>query len=456
MKKYNILFASHPDYSGNAKALYKYMNKNCPDFNLFWVSYEENSYKIMKKNKISCYMYDSKEFKKIFESIDIVFFTHDELLEYKTENQIFIYLGHGNSAKKFGLLLKEKQLAIQDKKYLDLMKNNIDYIICSSELWQILYHAIFNLNLERILPLGTPRTDFIYTENGKENLKKCNIDISKYKKIFMYLPTFRNGLGRQNEGLTTDNVLNIEEYDENELEQFLEENNYLLIVKYHPYEINKRKFTDYKNITVLEDNELSNNLLSLTEIINAIDLIIADYSSAFSDFVILDKPVCFLNNDLDEYKKNRGIIFDDIDFWSPGPYIKTLKDFEKEVSKLLKDKNYFQKERKQYVNINFGNNKNYCAKNIVDFLFNDKEFEIFENKKNIIEKEKISLYDENINLKTKNNILDEENKKINENLIQTQNELYQKNNELEIIYTSRGYRFLEKFRKIIYKLRGGK
>ena len=61
-----------------------------------------------------------------------------------------------------------------------------------------------------------------------------------YDKVLMYLPTFRNGLGRENDGAFSDNILNLEKYNEEELENYLEDNNYLLIIKYHPYEINKK------------------------------------------------------------------------------------------------------------------------------------------------------------------------------------------------------------------------
>ena len=98
-----------------------------------------------------------------------------------------------------------------------------------------------------------------------------------------------------------------------------------------------------KNIVVLDDSVMTKNLVTLTEVINGIDLIVADYSSAFSDFVILDRPVCFLDNDIELYKKNRGITFDNIKFWSPGPFIKGLNEFEGEVKKLLNNKDYYTK-----------------------------------------------------------------------------------------------------------------
>ena len=149
----------------------------------------------------------------------------------KKPNQIYIYLGHGNSGKRFGHLLSENQLAVQDKRFLELMKENIDCAISTYDLWSIIYHCTFDIDFDRILPLGTPRTDYIHISDGKSNLKKCGIDTESYDKVLMYLPTFRNGLGRENDGAFSDNILNLEKYNEEEIKNYLEDNNYILIIK---------------------------------------------------------------------------------------------------------------------------------------------------------------------------------------------------------------------------------
>ena len=457
MKKYNILFASHPDYAGNAKAVYEYMKINYPKYNLFWLINDESNYDLLTSNGVDCYLLGSDEFNKLFDNIDIVFFTHDELLEMKRPNQIYIYLGHGNSGKRSGFMFDESQLAVQDKRYLELMKNNIDYVICSSELWKFLLNIILGIDLNRMLMLGTARTDYIHISDGKANLKKCGIDVYSYDKVLMYLPTFRNGLGRENDGFFSDNILNLEKYDENKLEKYLEDNNYLLIIKYHPYEKNKKNVTNMKNVIVLDDSIMTKKLVTLTEIINGVDLIIADYSSAFSDFVILDRPVCFLDNDIELYEKNRGIIFDNIKFWSPGPFIKKLADFKIEIKKLLEDNNYYKEERKNYVNINFSTNTENCAKNITDYLFKNKNIDKLASfSKETANSKLIELYDENLKLKdtldrtTKDcDRLEKENKMLDSELLQMKDDIYHKEEELKNIHSSRAFKFANKVRHIL-------
>ena len=68
MKKYNILFASHPDYSGNAKAIYEYMKENYKEYNLYYLINDESNYELLKSAGGDCYINGSDEFKKLFDT----------------------------------------------------------------------------------------------------------------------------------------------------------------------------------------------------------------------------------------------------------------------------------------------------------------------------------------------------------------------------------------------------
>lgn len=454
-KKYNIIFASHPDYSGSTKALYEYMKKHSKNMSLTWVIYDSTNSDLLKNNNIDHVLYGSNEFNEVFDKTDIVFFDHDELITNKKENQIYIYLGHGFSCKKFGYFLDGKNLAEGDKKYLELMKGNTDYMICASELWKMIYKIAFDFDYDRILPLGFPRTDYIYSKKSREKLELIlNMNTKEFSKIIMYLPTFRSGLGRSNDGNYTENIFNIEKYDESSLDKYLKKNNYLLLIKYHPYEQNKTKKFESENIMYLEDEVMTKNLVTLAEIIPVVDLMVADYSSAHSEHLILDKPVCFLQNDIETYKKNRGINMDDTNFWFPGPYIKNLSDLKREIKKLFKDKNYYSKERKYYVELTFGKNTKNSAKKIYEYLFNS-DFDFYGKAKKKANNELLDLYDSNIKLKKNINNLENTNKELQKEIKNIKNENEELNkrlvealDKLDLILHSKGWKILEKARKV--------
>ena len=71
------------------------------------------------------------------------------------------------------------------------------------------FSYIFNKNADEIVVYPQPRYEFLRKSNGRDNLKKIlNIDLDDYKKVIMYAPTFRNGLGEINGSLNSKNILN--------------------------------------------------------------------------------------------------------------------------------------------------------------------------------------------------------------------------------------------------------
>lgn len=46
-----------------------------------------------------------------------------------------------------------------------------------------------------------------------------------------------------------------------------------------------------------------------TEILNAFDVMISDYSSIVFDYLLLDRPVIYLIPDYEEYRSQRGFVF---------------------------------------------------------------------------------------------------------------------------------------------------
>ena len=440
--KYNIMFASHPDYSGNAKALYEYVKKSRKDCNTVWVSYEDDTYIQMKLRNINCVRYDTKDFYEAFDKTNIVIFTHDELIKLKKENQIYIYLDHGKGCKKIGYFLNKKNMAFGDFEYLNKMYDSVDYIICSSALCKLFYHVAYDISMDRVLDIGTPRTDFLYQKDCEKKIQKlCDIDLKKFSKIILYLPTIRNGIGRNNDGNFNNNILNLENYDDDLLNEYLKKHNYLLIIKFHPFEKNVKKKENYSNIIYINEELSKKNLISLPEYISTVDLIIGDYSSAHIDYLILDKPICFLCNDIEEYSLNRGILLDNFNFWFPGPLIKTFENLKVEIDNLIKNKDYYSKERKMFVDLMFYKTKKDNCKRFCQYFF-DKKRDILEESRKLKSKEYRKICENKIQeLQLKNEKI-EELKYLNEELKQR---LFQLEN-------SKGWKIIEKIRKIKNKI----
>lgn len=432
MKKLNITFCSFPDFSGNAKALYEYMVKRYKDnMNYTWIVHNKSIMQLLNKKGIKSILIGTDEFKSYIPKTNVFFTTHANLAgdKIKAKNSIYIELWHGIGPKPVGFLTEN--LSKKDILWYNFLKETIDYMIVPSELWRVLFSAMFNINAQQILPLGLPLLDEIKKSNGKENLSKLiGVNVNRYNKIIMYMPTFKKGCGRKLESnYNKNNILNFYDYSDNDFIEYLKDNNYLLIVKRHPNDECNYVKIENNFIKNLDDQMLLNQGLNVNNILNAGDLLITDYSSLGLEFCFLDKPVIYIATDLKEYVKNRGVILKDYDFWTQKNYCYSYKDFIYKLEKSLKGKNKISIKEELYGSLKDGG----CDK-ICDFLFDGNQIssKVKRHKSEVIE------------LKKQN----EDYKNIINEQIGTIKKLTESDIELKQIKNSRSWKILEKIRKL--------
>lgn len=454
-KKVSILFSSFPDFSGNPKALFEYIYDNYRNnFNLFWVFQSTTYADTFKKRypNVNYVVFGTDDYYEALNNIDIIFDTHGALLSDKKDSSIYVNLWHGSSPKEKGYLLSRENFAPQDDFFYKQMHLKADYVITPSLFSKLVFSSAFDINAQQVIPLGYCRDDYLFNSDGRKLLKKItNIDIDKFDKILCYLPTYRVGLNRKDsKGLFRNNLLELNKYEEQELYSFLEENNYLLIIKKHPSDESAMKSFSHKNILILDEDILSSNFITIYDILNSIDLLIADYSSIYIEYLLLDRPILFLHKNLKSYTKHRGIILNNIDFWTPGPQVTTFKNFKNELLKLLSDNTYYSKERLSLKKIMFDENySNYCKQNF-DYFFDDKTFKIKVSSFASSERDLITRYK---SLENENGILSKQliefktNSKALKNEVNT---LIDKNNslqeEIDAIHNSRIWKLYYKFK----------
>lgn len=432
MKKLNITFCSFPDFAGNAKALYEYMVKTYNDnMNYTWIVYNEATVEILKKKGINAILIGTDEFKKYIPKTNVFFTTHANLAEdkLKAKNSIYIELWHGIGPKPVGFLTKN--LSQKDEDWYNHIKEIIDYMIVPSEFWRPIMSAMFNINVKRILPLGLPLLDEIKKSNGRQNLEKVlGIDIGKYKKVIMYMPTFKKGCGRKLESTyNKQNILNFYDYSDNDLIKYLKGNNYLLVVKRHPSDEAQYAEIENDNIKNLNNN-MSNKLgLNVNNILNASDLLITDYSSIGTEFSFLDKPVIYIATDLEEYKNNRGIILDDYNFWVGNECCFSFEELLEKINQNIDEKK--EVLNKKYL---FGNLTDGGCKQICRFLFENN------NISTNVKRHKSEI--------ARLKLLEKKQKSIIQEQTQTIKKLTESDIRLKQIEASKSWKMLEKIRNL--------
>ena len=435
-KKLNITFCSFPDFSSNAKPLYEYMKKRYKNtMNFAWIVRTDEVYSYLKKKKIDVYKLGSEQYFKYIKTSDVIFSTHADITGDKPKNSLYIELWHGIGPKPVGFL--SENLSESDYNWYKHIKRKIDYFIVPSGFWKIIFSSLFNVESNRVLNLGYPKFDSYKDKNSFKKLEKVlKCDLNKYKKIIFYMPIFRNGCNRECEStVNTNNVFNVDVYDEKKLISYLDKNDYLLCIKKHPSELIDIHGIDTDNIKIITDEMLSLLSISISEILNASDVMITDYSSLGVEYLILDKPVIYLINDVEEYMVNRGIIFNDYNFWMPGRKVSNIKDLLNSIDYYFSsdysfDDIYSEKKRLWIGNLNDGGCDRIC-----DFFFDN----------NCIKKE-IVYYKDN------EEFLEEQVKDLKNIVNEKDYQLLIAKKQIDIIVNSKGWIFLESLRRIKRKL----
>ncbi len=214
-----------------------------------------------------------------------------------------------------------------------------EYTTVISDLYADIHADIYGLRKGQVLVTGYAKQDWLFHPD-KEDLAK--LQIPKAHKYIFWLPTFRSTEGKLaqlNEYILQSEtglpVVNTREQLE-VLNTLLAKEDMVLIVKLHPFQDRSEVFCEgCSHIHLIENEDLVEQDIPINRLLGQADALISDYSSAAVDFMLLDRPIAFMLEDVEEYEKSRGFVFDNIREWLPGAEIFTFDDacrFIKEVA----------------------------------------------------------------------------------------------------------------------------
>lgn len=207
-----------------------------------------------------------------------------------------------------------------------------DYMTVVSELYAELYADNFGLRKDQLVITGYPKHDWLFKPYAG-NLAEV-LQITPSSKYVFWLPTFR---------IADDNISSLNTYEINpetglpivaneqqmlELNELLKKNDITMVIKLHPLQKTELvKDFQFSNIAIFNHMDLLDRGLALNRLLASADAMISDYSSAATDYLVLDRPMAFTLDDLEEYVDSRGFIFDNIRDWLPGKEVFTFEDF---------------------------------------------------------------------------------------------------------------------------------
>ena len=347
------LFSStdNSHYNYNSRYLFEYVKENLPEITPLFVINDPELRNSLSSKYGKQYFIETESIQGIRQALSAgVWFTSAGLPAYGIglhKKRLIINLWHGVPLKKIALLdpnLK-KAARIYFKK---IFSENYTCILTTSHELIPLMARSFAVSEDKIKVWGQPRNDGLFQKNDcHEILGQLFPDLPEYTKTVLYAPTFRD--------YGQDQLFPFKDFDQKQLEAFLEEKNMLLFIRTHVAEQGSAAPYLGKRIRFLGNEQAED----VTGILNIFDCLITDYSSIYIDYLLTDKPMIFLPYDRQQYLDGRGMNFD-YDDVTPGPKPETFNDFLDALS----PKEDFWKSERTRVNRLFNEIQHPCAADI--------------------------------------------------------------------------------------------
>lgn len=332
VKKNMYVFESVPVYGDNTFPIYQYLVENKYQMRKsVWIVHNDHDYEIVRsKGDIALKDYGTSKISKICNLIKV---------NYNLARTEYYFFSHINSSKiipskkqKFTNLTHGVPIKDSSNRHYPLIFQN--GIVTTSSFAGKLRTYTYGGGEEQLEILGYPRNDYIFPKKIVTN--KINNNITN-KKFGVWLPTYRT----HSSELVKDGhdyfplQMNSEQWVE--LDKHLEVLDYQIYLKPHPAQKLEISDNNLANIKFVSDDWLFENDLTLYQFLSSSSFLITDYSSVYLDYLLIDKPMIFTFDDIEEYISSWGFTVDDIRNYAPGSHVYTYLEFLNALDSVVKD-----------------------------------------------------------------------------------------------------------------------
>lgn len=263
-----------------------------------WTAGEHlGSLKVLRKNSLQAL--------KRYTTAEAVFFTHGLYGDSRPQRgQIFVNLWHGD-----GFKIKPDARASRRSLYPS------NYVVGGTHLLTAQKAADFKIAPTQVLITGNPRVDE-FTVAPKSSLMR-ELGLDGDAPFVVWMPTFRRSKGA---GATAGwaDVSESAERANNSMGAIVASLNargIAVVVKPHPQDAEAQSV---EGAVTVSNELLAEHRTSLYSLLGASAGLITDYSSVWTDYLLLDRPIAFHVPDLDDYLSSRGLFVPDLFDWVPG------------------------------------------------------------------------------------------------------------------------------------------
>ena len=349
----SIILESSPDYSDNSRAVFDELIKRGINkkYRVVWLCYDKEPEKCPKiKNVFAINEIGIK--RRWYNLIAKAIISCNRFQVSTREDCFSMYLDHGHPFKHAA---KYQKAPPELSCYLS---SSVQTVSARKDIFG------FSEKTE-IVSLGFPRND-VFSEKPTDLNPVFHTSGAKF---IAWYPTFRNHKDKnRNEG--GDPIPIIHDEDKAiQLNEAAKELNVFFVVKPHPIQdIQRIKDFSLSNILFIDDEFLHDNNIISYRFLNACDALLSDYSSVFIDFLLADKPIGLIWEDIEQYKQDLGLV-DNYQFLSSGcEKIYTIDDLISFTKDVAEGKDELADERRKVRDYSHYSTDGKNAERVADYI----------------------------------------------------------------------------------------
>lgn len=245
-----------------------------------------------------------------------VFFTHGLYgSPQPPRHKTFVNLWHGDGPKR-------------SKRFANVRST---FAVAGTQLWGQQRPAYFGVSKEGVLMTGHPRVDQFGRPPGDQTMRQLGLD--PQKPLILWMPTYRRTEYRGRRLAAVRNWVDAHDLSEvgsvrDLTEQVAEAALRLgvtVAIKPHPLDADRYAAM---GLPVVHGEDLRRERITLYQLMGRTHGLLTDYSSVWTDYLAMDRPIGFYCPDLDEYEANRGLNVEHYPDLIPGPLLESVSDFE--------------------------------------------------------------------------------------------------------------------------------